>query len=206
MKLNKIKNGLSYALEYMHDKICDNNGKIIIISVLLLFFSIMYSLACIDGVKNPNFGSYCMYPSSFDYTDYNKNIEKSNIANNVDINYNKIGYIMDASHDEKKMYMYKLVFGDRDYRDDYTYIYPTAEQLKQLKKIKDSHTPILVIAKVTDSITSDCYNIEIKNVEDNTEGYNQTELKSQYAIIAIILSALIFVALMIFSMRSLASD
>ena len=199
MKLNKIKNGLSYALEYMHDKICDNNGKIIIISVLLLFFSIMYSLACIDGVKNPNFGSYCMYPSSFDYTDYNKNIEKSNIANNVDINYNKIGYIMDASHDEKKMYMYKLVFGDRDYRDDYTYIYPTAEQLKQLKKIKDSHTPILVIAKVTDSITSDCYNIEIKNVEDNTEVYNKTELSVQHTIIVIVFIVLVIVMTLIVS-------
>ena len=47
MKLNK--NGLSYALEYMHDKIYNNNGKIIVISILLLFFSMICFLAFIDG-------------------------------------------------------------------------------------------------------------------------------------------------------------
>lgn len=200
MKLNKIKNGLNYTLEYIHDKICNNNGKIIVTSILLLFCSMMCFLAFIDGVKNPNFGSYCMYPSNFSYTDYNKDIGKSNVENNVDINYNKIGYIMDASHDENKMYMYKLVFGGRDNKDDYVYIYPTAEQLKQLKKVKEYHTPILVTAKVTDSITSDCYNIEIKNVEDNTEVYNKTELLSQYAIIAVGLSVLIIVVTVIVSL------
>jgi hypothetical protein len=196
MKLNKIKNGLSYALEYIHDKICNNSGKIIVISILLLFCSMMISIAFIVGVKNPNLGSYHMYPSSFNYTDYNKDIEKNNIENNVDINYGKIGYIMRAS-DENDKYMYKLVFSDYNHKDDCVYIYPTAEQLKQLEKIKDSHTPILVIAKVTDSINSDCYNIEIKNVEDNTEEYNQTKLKSQYAMIAVVLSALIFVVTVI---------